>query len=98
MENFGQGMPVLPICFGWPCFNTNKYICVSLTFKRHMTPDGTMVYFSVLKSMALSYTPDSENISEIFMSSRNKQSLYKVFHLHKKNYIRDAHATLPLPI
>ena len=43
--------------------------------------------------MALSYTPDLEHISEIAMCSRNKKSLYEVFHLHKKNYIRDAHAT-----
>ena len=35
--------------------------------------------------MALSYTPDSEHILEIAMCSRNKQSLYEVFHLHKKN-------------
>ena len=46
----------------------------------------------VLKSMVLSYTPDSEHILEIAMCSRNKKSLYEVFHLHKKNYIKDAHA------
>ena len=68
---------------------------VSLTFKRHMTLYGTMVCFInlVLKSMALSYTPDSEHLLEIAMCSKNKQSLYEVFHLHKKDYIRDAHAT-----
>ena len=43
--------------------------------------------------MALSYTPDSEHILEIAMCSKNKQSLYDVFHLHEKDYIRDAHAT-----
>ena len=43
--------------------------------------------------MALSYTPYSEHILEIAMCSKNKQSLYEVFHLHKKNYIRNAHAT-----
>ena len=45
--------------------------------------------------MALSYTPDSEHILEIATCSKNKQSLYEVFHLHKKDYIRDAHTTLP---
>ena len=56
---------------------------------------GTMVCFInlVLKSMALSYTPDSEHILEIAMCSRNKKSLYEVFHFQKKDYIRDAHAT-----
>ena len=43
--------------------------------------------------MALSYTPDSEHILEVAMFSRNKKSLYEVFHLHKKNYMRDAHVT-----
>ena len=43
--------------------------------------------------MALSYTPDSEHILEIAVCSKNKQSLYEIFHLHKKDYIRDAHAT-----
>ena len=68
---------------------------VSLTFNRHMTLHSTMVCFInlVLKSMALSYTPDSEHILEIAMCSKNKQSLYDVFHLHEKDYIRDAHAT-----
>ena len=47
------------------------------------------------KSMALSYTSNSEHILEIAMYSKNKQSLYEVFHLHKKDYIRDARATLP---
>ena len=45
--------------------------------------------------MALPYTPDSEHILEISMCSKNKQSLYEVFQLHKKDYIRDAHATQP---
>ena len=68
---------------------------VSLTFKRHMTLYGTMVCLInlVLKSMALSYTPDSEHISETAMCSKNKQSLYEVFHLQKNDYMRDAHAT-----
>ena len=68
---------------------------VSLTFKRHMTLYGTMVCFIslVLKSMAFSYIPDSEYILEIAMCSKNKQSLYEVFHLHKKDYIRGGHAT-----
>ena len=67
---------------------------VSLNFNTHMTLYSTMVCFinSVLKSMALS-SPDSEHILEIAMCSKNKQSLYEVFHLHKKDYIRDAHAT-----
>ena len=43
--------------------------------------------------MALSHTPDSEHILEIVMCSKNKQSLYEVFHLHKKDYIKYAHAT-----
>ena len=66
---------------------------VSLTFKRHMY--GTMVCFISLvrKSMPLSYTPDSEHILEIAMCSKNKQSLCEAFHLHKKDYIRDAQAT-----
>ena len=50
----------------------------------------------VLKSVVLSYTPDSEHILEIAMYSKNKQSLYEVFHLHKNDYIRDAHVTQPL--
>ena len=60
-----------------------------------MTLYGTMVCFIslMLKSMALSYTPDSEDILDIPMCSRNKKSSYEVFHLHKKNYIRHAHAT-----
>ena len=67
---------------------------VSLTFKRHMTVYCRMVCFInlVLKSMALSHTPDSEHILEIVMCSKHKMSLYEVFHLHKKGYIRDAHA------
>ena len=47
----------------------------------------------VLKSMALSYTPDSEHILEIAMRSKNKQSWFEVFHLHKKDYIMDVPAT-----
>ena len=59
---------------------------VSLTFKRHMTLYGTMVCFVrlVLKSMTLSYRPDSEYILEIAMCGKNKQTLYEVVHLHKK--------------
>ena len=55
---------------------------VSLTFKRHKTLYGTVVCFIslVLKPMVLSYTPDSEHIAEIAMCSKNKQSLYEVFH------------------
>ena len=48
----------------------------------------------LLKSMALSYTHDSEHILEIAMCSKIK-SLYEVFHLHKKDYIRDVHAIKP---
>ena len=68
---------------------------VSLTFKRHMTLYGTMVCFIslVLKSIALSSTPDLEHILEVAGCSKNKQSLYEVFHLHKKDYIGNAHAT-----
>ena len=44
--------------------------------------------------MTLSHTPDKEHILEIAMCSKNKQSLYEVFHLPKKDYIRDAHATV----
>ena len=60
-----------------------------------MTLYGTMVCFKslVLKSVALSYTHDSERILEIAVCSKNKQSLHEVSHLHKKDYIRDAHAT-----
>ena len=43
--------------------------------------------------MALLYTPDPEHILDIAMCSKNKHSLYEVFHLDKKDYIRDAHAT-----
>ena len=59
---------------------------VSLTFKRHMTLYGTMVCFIslVLKSMAFSYTPDSELILEIAVCSKNKQSLYEVPHVAQK--------------
>ena len=68
---------------------------VSLIFKRQLPLYGTMVCFRslVLKSMALSYTPDSEHMLEIAMCSKNEQSLYEIFHLHKYDYIRDAHAT-----
>ena len=60
-----------------------------------MTLYSTMVCFisSVLKSMALSYTLDSEHILEIAVCSKNKQSLYEIFHLHKKDYVRDTDAT-----
>ena len=34
--------------------------------------------------MSFSYTPDSEHNLEIAMCSRNKQSVYEVFHLHKR--------------
>ena len=59
---------------------------VSLTFKMLMTLYGTMVCVISFapKLMALSYTPDSEHILEIAMCSKNKQSLYEVFHLHKR--------------
>ena len=40
---------------------------VSLTLKRHMTRYGSFISL-VLKSMALSYTPDSEHIFEIVWS------------------------------
>ena len=65
---------------------------VSLTFERHMTLYCKMVCFIdlVLKSVALSHIPDSEHILETVMCSKNKQSLYEVFHLHKKYYIKDA--------
>ena len=43
--------------------------------------------------MTLSYTPDSEHVLEIAMCSKNKQSWHEVFHLNKKDYIRDVHAT-----
>ena len=68
---------------------------VSLIFKRHLTPYGTKVcsIHLILKSMALSYTPDSEHILEITICGKNTQSLYKVFHLQRKGYIRDGHAT-----
>ena len=39
----------------------------------------------VLKSVALSHTPDSEHILQIVMCSKNQQSLYEVFHLHEKD-------------
>ena len=51
-----------------------------------MTLYGTMVCFIrlVLRSVALSYAPDSEHILEIAMCSKTKQSLYEVFQLHIK--------------
>ena len=59
-----------------------------------MTLYGTICFINLaLKSMALSHTHDSEHILEIVMCSKNKQSLHEVFHLHKKDYIEDAHAT-----
>ena len=42
--------------------------------------------------MALSHTPDSEHILETVMCSKNKQSLYEVFHLQKEGLHQDAHA------
>ena len=51
-----------------------------------------MFHNLVLKSMALSHTLDSEDILEIVMCSKNQQLLYEVFHLHEKDYIRDADA------
>ena len=93
-------MPVWAVPFLTALLQHHKYRPVSLTFNRHMTLYGTMVCFIslVLKSMALCYTPDSEHILEIVMCSKNKQSLYQVLHLHKKDYIRDAQATWPQPL
>ena len=88
-------MPVLAVPLLTTLLQRQQYMHVSLTFERHMTLYGTMICFInlVLKSMALSYTPDSEHILEIAMCSRNKKSLYEVFYLYKKNYIRDPYAT-----
>ena len=96
---FVRPFPYRSCRFWRPCFIAKKCMCVSLTFKRHMTLYGIMVCFIslVLKSMAPSYTPDSEHILEIAMCSTNKQSLYEGFHLYEKDYIRDAHVTLPQP-
>ena len=95
IENFGQAMPVPAVSLWRPCFSANKYMRLSLTFKRHMTLYGTMVCFVslVLKSMALSYTPNSEHVLAIATFSKNIQSSYEVFQLQKKDYIRDAHTT-----
>ena len=69
--------PYRPYRFWWPCFSANKYMHLSLTFKRHMTLYGTMVCFInlVLKSMALFRKPDSEHA----MCSRNKSHCMKYF-------------------
>ena len=91
METFGQAMPGSAVPLLTALLQCQQvYACsmrASLTFKTHKTLYGTMVSFIslVLKSMALSYIPDSEHILEIAMCSKNKQSLYEVFHLHKKD-------------
>ena len=96
MGNFGQAMPVSAVPLLMALLQCQQ-LCmrVSLTFKRHTTLYGTMVCFisSVLKSMGLSYAPDSEHILEIATCSKNEQSFFEDFHLHKKYYIRDVHAT-----
>ena len=80
MENFGQAMPVSAVPLLTALYQRQR---VSLTFKRHMTVTlyGTMVCFIslVLKSMALSYTPDSEHISEIAPRSKIYSHCMKFF-------------------
>ena len=68
--------PYRPYRFWRPCSSANKYMRVSLTFKRHMK---WCFINLVLKSIALSHTPDSEHILEIAMCSKNQESLYEVF-------------------
>ena len=62
-----------------------------------MTLYGTMACFIKLSTKIngsfLIYTSDSEHILENAMCSENKQPLYEVFHLHKKDYITVAHVT-----
>ena len=95
MENFGKAMSVSAVPLLTALLQRNKYMCVSLTFKRHMTLYGTMVCFISLvrKSIALSYTFDSEHILEIAMCNKINSHHIKFFSCIKKDYIRDAHAT-----
>ena len=84
MENFGQAVPLLTALFQ----RQQVYACFIDCQKAY-----EMVCFInvVLKSMARSHTSDSEHILEI-MCSKNQQSLYDVFHLHKKDNVKDSHA------
>ena len=98
MENFGQAMPVSALPLLTSLFQRQQVCACFIDFqKAYLILYGTMISFTslVLKSMGLSYTPDSEHILEIAMCNKNKQSLYEDFHLHKKDYIRDAHVTQP---
>ena len=59
-----------------------KLLITDIFGRREKVEDGTIICFVnlLLKSIALSYTPDSEQILEIAMCSKNKQSSYEVFH------------------
>ena len=90
MENFSQTMSVSAVALLTALLQRQQvYACFIDFQKAYVWHNGI---FHKL-SMALSYTHDSKHILEIAMCSKNKQSWYEVFHLHKKDYIRDAHAT-----
>ena len=93
MENFGQAMFLSAVPLLTALFQRQQIYACFIDFQKAYE----MVCFInlVLKSMALSHTHDSEHILEIIMCYKNRQSFFEVFHLHKKDYIRDAHAIWP---
>ena len=79
MENICQAMPVSVVPLLTALLQRQKlYACFIDFQKGHMTLYGTIVCFISLvqKSMALSYTPDSEHILEIAICGKHKPSLY----------------------
>ena len=97
MENFAQAMPVSVVPLLTALLQRQQVYACFIDFQKAYDSvwHNGMFISLVLKSVALSYTPDSEHILEIAMCSKNKQPLYEVFHLHKKDYIRDAQVTQP---
>ena len=83
MENFGQAMPVSAVPLLTALLQRQQVYACFVDFQKAYDSVLSMFCFInlVLKSMALSHTPDSEHILEIVMYSKNKQSLIEVFHL-----------------
>ena len=93
MENLGQARPVSAVPLLTALLQRQQVYACFVHFQKAYDSAWPNGMFHKLKSMALSHTPDSEHILKIAMCSKNKQSLYEVFHFHKKDYIRDAHTT-----
>ena len=88
MQNFGQAMPVSAIPLLTALLPRQQVYACFIDFQKENDSVWHNAMFHkiiVLKSVALSYSPDSEHILKIAMCSKNKQSLYEVFHLHKKD-------------